>query len=301
MADSKQVAGFERAAILGIGLIGASFALALKEACLVDEVVGVARRQSTRNAAERLGAADRTLADPQEAVRGADLVYLATPVGTIVHHLHLIAGDLREGCLVTDAGSVKAAICRTAAEALPERVCFAGGHPMAGSERSGPEAARADLFAGNVYFVVPAQPGGDEAVARLVGLVKAIGGRPLLVDASEHDTILAATSHLPHAVAVATMLAVAELVPDERQRADFSAGGLRDTTRIASASPELWRNVFLANAQDLTPACRLTAELLRELADAAEQGDKARLLDLLARAQMAREALSRELSGGQEP
>jgi prephenate dehydrogenase len=281
---------FRRVAVIGIGLIGASFALAAKRAGRVGYVVGVARREETRRAARAIGAADETTPDPVPAVRGAELVYLATPVGALPGLLRTIAAALAPGCLVTDAGSVKAPVCQ-AAEALPASVRFVGGHPLAGSERSGPQAARADLFQKHVYFLVPTPRGGDEAAQQMARLVEALGARPVTISALEHDRLLAATSHLPHAVAVALMLAISQLVPDARQRAEFSATGLRDTTRIAASSPEVWRDIFLANARPLREACQLTIRLLQELVEAAEAGDGQRLKELLAQSQQVRQAL----------
>lgn len=291
---------FDRAAVLGIGLIGASFALAVRRAGLVGEIVGVARRESTREVAERVGAADWTTPNPREAARAADLVYLAPPVGVLGPMLESIADGLREGCLVTDAGSVKGPVCAAAERVLPPSVAFVGGHPMAGAERSGPEAADADLFAGHTYFLVATARGGNEAVARLARVVGAIGARPAMLAAEEHDRILAATSHLPHALASSLALAVARLVPDAEARARFSAGGLRDTTRIAASPPELWRDIFLANAEALAGACRVTIELLEELVRAAEEGDAEGLVEMLSRAQTTRLGLQSEAAEERE-
>jgi prephenate dehydrogenase len=288
MSDQQDKLYFPRAAVLGIGLIGASFALALKRAGLVGEVIGVARRFITRDAAKRIGAADYVTAEPRDAVRNAHLVYLATPVGAIPDLLERISGVVPEGCLVTDAGSVKKPVCSAAAKLLPVTVQFVGGHPMAGSERSGPEAATPDLFTGQTYFLVATSLGGEEAASRLAQVVEAIGAHPVLVDAEDHDRTLAATSHLPHAVAMALMLAVRDLIPDARQRAKFSAGGLRDTTRIAASHPELWRDIFLANAMPLSLACQLCADILRRLAEAAQNGNADELFSLLSLARQTR-------------
>jgi len=189
-------------------------------------------------------------------------------------------------------------VCAAAERVLPPSVAFVGGHPMAGSERSGPEVADAGLFAGHTYFLVPTARGGDEAVGRLERVVEAIGARPAILAADEHDRILAATSHLPHALASSLALAVARLVPDPEARARFSAGGLRDTTRIAASPPELWRDIFLANAEALAGACRLTMELLEDLVRAAEGGDAEALMEMLSRAQAARLDLSSDAAEG---
>jgi prephenate dehydrogenase len=282
---------FERAAVLGVGLIGASFALAAKAAGIVDRVLGVARREETRRVALERGAADETTDDPAAAVADADLVYISVPVAATADILAAIAPALRPGALVTDAASVKASVCRAAENALPRAVSFVGGHPMAGSERSGPEAAREDLFRGHAYFLVPTAFGGDEAAATVARIVVAIGGVPSVVDAAVHDHLVAATSHMPHAVAMALSLAVADLVPDEAARLRFSGSGLRDATRIAASSPEVWRDIFLANVGEVVASCRAASSSLEAMADAIAAGDSDRLLDLIRASRAARLAL----------
>ncbi|MCX7597973.1 MAG: prephenate dehydrogenase/arogenate dehydrogenase family protein [Armatimonadetes bacterium] len=282
---------FDRAAVIGIGLIGASFALAAKKAGVVSRVVGVARRKETLDAAVAVGAADETTVDPAEAAAGADLLYVATHVGTAAEIFRRVAPVLKPGCLVTDAGSVKAEVCRAAEQLLPKTVWFVGGHPMAGSEQSGPKAARVDLFRQHPYFLVATRLGGAEAVRRMEAVVEAIGARPMTVGAEEHDRILAVTSHLPHAAAVAVILAVEELLPDAAVRRDYSGAGLRDTTRVAAGSPEMWRDVLAANAAPVAEACRLTAAKLQALADLLAAGDIEGVAAVLTQAQAARQKL----------
>jgi prephenate dehydrogenase len=162
---------------------------------------------------------------------------------------------------------------------------------MAGSERSGPEAAREHLFRGHAYFLVPTSLGGEDALAIFARVVAAVGGVPWVVDAPVHDHLVAATSHLPHAVAMALSLAVAELVPDDDLRLRFTGSGLRDTTRIAASSPEVWRDIFLANADEVVAACRSASASLDEFADAIADGDAEGLTDLLRDARAARLSL----------
>lgn len=282
---------FETAAVLGVGLIGASFALAAKAAGIVDRVIGVARREETRRTALERGAADEATSDPAAAVAEADLVYISVPVGATADMLSTIAPHLRPDALVTDAASVKSYVCDAAEEALPRTVSFVGGHPMAGSERSGPEAAREDLFRDHAYFLVASSLGGDDDVAKVARMVEAIGGVPSVVDAATHDHLVAATSHLPHAVAMALAIAVAELVPDDELRRRFSGSGLRDTTRVAASSPEVWRDIFLANAGEVVASCRSAAEALDALAEAIAACDDKRISDLLRDARAARLSL----------
>lgn len=239
---------FERVTVIGIGLIGGSFALAGREAGVLGEVVGVARSERTLLEAVHVGAADRTTPDAVEAVRGADLVYIATPVATIASVLSHIAPALEAGCVVTDAGSTKRAIMR-AAETLPDSVDFIGGHPMAGSERAGVWEARPHLFHGRTYLLTPA-PGADEALGRMREVVFAIGARPVVVDAEVHDELVARTSHLPHVVAAA----LANALGDACTARDFIGNGLRDTTRIAEGPVDVWREILMANADEVLEA-----------------------------------------------
>lgn len=240
---------FPRTAIIGIGLIGGSFALAAKRAGLVGEVIGVARSETTRSVALQRGAADRVTSDPAEAVREADLVYLATPISVILSLLPQLGPHLSPGTLVTDAGSTKVEIV-AAARALPADVGFLGGHPMAGSEQSGIAAARADLFEGSTYLLTPTSDTPEEAVLRLAEVARGIGARPVIVDPETHDRLVALTSHLPHLLAWSLCQAAAETDGAERL-ASFAAGAWRDTTRIADSLEETWADIFLTNREHL--------------------------------------------------
>ncbi len=268
---------FERVTIIGIGLIGGSFALAGREAGVLGEVVGVARSERTLLEAVHVGAADRTTPDALEAVRDADLVYIATPVATIAGTLARIAPALRDGCVVTDAGSTKRAIM-AAAQDLPPGVSFVGGHPMAGSERAGVWEARAALFHGRTYLLTPA-PGTDEALAKLHEVVVAIGARPVVVDAETHDRLVARTSHLPHLVAAALASALGEACMER----DFISTGLRDTTRIAGGPIDVWREILMANADEVLKALDGFLGEAGRWREALEARDEAAIVELLAR------------------
>ncbi len=277
---------FERAAVIGIGLIGGSLALATKRQGLVGHVVGVARRENTLLDALRVGAADTVTNDPAQAVRDADLVYLATPVRAIPPLLAAIAPHLPAGCLVTDGGSTKRAIVQ-AAGALPASVTFIGGHPMTGSELSGPGAADRHLFEGSNYFLTPTDETPADDLARLIGLVEGIGARPTLVDAATHDRVLAATSHLPHLVAAALCNALVSEDKPER----FAGPGLRDTTRIAGGPANVWRDILLENAEDVREAMARLREVLDSYDAALADADGDALVELLERARDTREGL----------
>jgi prephenate dehydrogenase len=268
---------FERVTVIGIGLIGGSFALAGREAGVLGEVVGVARSERTLLEAVHVGAADRTTPDAVEAVRDADLVYIATPVATIASIMARIAPALKPGCVVTDAGSTKRAIME-AAEGLPEAVSFVGGHPMAGSEQAGVWEARSHLFHGRTYLLTP-MPDTDEALDALRELVFAIGARPVVVDAQRHDRLVAQTSHLPHVVAAA----LASSLEDVCTERDFIGSGLRDTTRIAEGPVDVWQEILMANADEVLAALDGFIDEADAFREALEARDERRIAELLDR------------------
>ncbi len=285
---------FPHTTIIGIGLIGGSFALAAKRAGLVGEVTGVARSETTRALALECGAADRVTADAAEAVREADLVYLATPIGAILSSLGELGPHLKPGALVTDAGSTKVQIV-AAAEALPESMAFLGGHPMAGSEQAGVAAARADLFQRATYFLTPTtwRDAGLEAGAtpwvtapetleKMLELVHGIGAEPVVVATELHDQMVAMTSHLPHALAWALCTAVARGEAPGALAA-FTGGAWCDTTRIADSPEEVWADIFLSNPENLATAARGFRAELDELLEIVESGDRAALRGYLIR------------------
>ena len=281
---------YQRAAIIGIGLIGGSFSLAAKRAGLVGEVVGVARSETTRALAVEYGAADWTTDDAARAVREADLVYLATPIGAILSSLAELGPHLKPGALVTDAGSTKARIV-AAAEALPPSVAFLGGHPMAGSEQAGVAAARADLFSGATYFLTPTEATAPETLERMLLLVREIGAEPLVLEVELHDRMVAVTSHLPHALAWA-LCAAAGRRESPAALAPFAAGAWRDTTRIAASPEEVWADIFLTNPENLAEAGRRFRDELDELLRLVGAGDRPGLLAYLTRSRETHERIA---------
>ncbi len=273
---------FPRAAVIGIGLIGGSFALAAKRAGLVGQVIGVARSEATREGALEKGAADAVTADPHAAVANADLVYLATPVDSICALLTNLGPSLKPGALITDAGSTKVQIMAAAAN-LPAEVTFIGGHPLAGSEQAGIAAARADLFEGCNYLLTPRTDTSEAAVERMQELVQALPARPVVVTPELHDHMLAMTSHLPHLLAWALCTAAGQVESPEAL-APFTAGAWRDTTRIADSPEEVWADILLSNAENLAAAAGEFTSGLQALLQAIERGDRRALLKLLRQA-----------------
>lgn len=279
---------YERLAIIGIGLIGGSVALAARQRGLVGEIVGCARSEATRQGALALGAVDQVTDDPVAAATGADLVYVAAPVGTIAGLLEQIAPVVELGATVTDAGSVKADICREGNRFLPG--IFIGGHPMAGSEQSGVHAARPELFQGRSYILTP-QEADEELLAKLEQFVRGLGAHPFTTTPEAHDEMVALTSHLPHLWASALALALEEQ-GDPAQLVPFSGSGLRDSTRIAAADPALWSDIFLSNRRNLLQSLGQVREALDELQAAVAAEDPERIVALLARAKQFRDYLS---------
>ncbi len=283
---------YKRTAIIGIGLIGGSFALAAKRAGIVETVVGVARSDETRQAALEVGAADEVATDPARAVRGADLVYIAVPVGATRSIFGQIRDSLEPGALVTDAGSTKREVMQAAAELLPDHVSFIGGHPMAGSEQSGVQAAQADLFQNAVYFLTPTEATSSDEMDRMLEVVRALGAIPSVQTADVHDRIAAATSHLPHLVSAALASTVAKLLTDSQQAQDFLGTGFSDTTRLAEGSPEVWRDIFLSNADNLAASAEELIGVLQAFVAALHNEDPDACERLLREARRARRRLT---------
>jgi len=277
----------EKLAIVGTGLIGGSFALALKQAGVVREVLGVGRNPARLTVARELGLIDRA-ADWAEAGQ-ADCILLAMPVGETEAVLNKLAPHLKAGAIVTDAGSTKANVVEAARAALGTRFAdFVPGHPIAGSEQSGPGAARADLYQGKRVVLTPQAETRAGAIAMVRTLWEATGAQVETLEAAQHDRIFAAVSHLPHLAAFA-------LVDDLAQRADgdtffrFAASGFRDFTRIAGSSPEMWRDIARANREALVAELDAYLDALQTLRQAVDAGDADALLKIFSRARAARE------------
>lgn len=274
--------------VIGVGLIGGSFALALKQAGLAKRVIGVGRTRENLETALRLGIIDEAGTDPAAAVRGADLVLVAAPVAQIPELLVQIAPTLDDHTVVTDAGSTKQDVIAYAQRFLGERFKrFVPAHPIAGTEKSGAAAAFPDLYRErNVILTLEADIDAD-AVALVRRAWQACGAQVIELDAAHHDAIFAAVSHLPHVVAFALVNMLARR-PDARTLLGFSGGGLRDTVRIAGSSPEMWRDICIANRDALLP---LIDDYMKELElarGAIESGDGDALETMFERARDAR-------------
>ncbi|HEY49214.1 MAG TPA: prephenate dehydrogenase [Dehalococcoidia bacterium] len=278
----------ERVAIIGLGLIGGSLALALKELSAVEaEIVGFSRRPETVSRAEKRGIIDRSASNLKAAVDGADLVVISTPVITIEEVLKKISAHLSPGCVVTDTGSTKAKVMGWAEEYLPGNVNFVGGHPMAGKETSGLNEATADLFRGCVYCLTPAAGAASEAVQEVEKLVTSIGARPFIIDAGAHDRLVAGVSHLPMLLSAAFVSATIQS-PLWPEMAELAAGGYRDLSRLAAGNPEMNRDICITNRDDIVKWIDRFIEELQRYSQMI-QGGGGELKDALGRAREARE------------
>ncbi|MBI3895716.1 MAG: prephenate dehydrogenase [Acidobacteria bacterium] len=253
--------------ICGVGLIGGSLGLALKKAGFQGRIVGHGR-PVTLEKAQRLGVIDAGTTNLAEAVAEADVVYLSTPILSIMELLGKLPALVKADALVTDAGSTKATICERANELFPGKPLFVGGHPMAGKETTGVESADADLFQGSRYALTPySRHHLDPPVVRaFMEWLDRIGARILVLDAEVHDEIVTWTSHLPQLVSTALAVAVMEnlKVPEDLE---FSAGGLRDSSRLAESPYKVWRDICLTNAENLEQALTTFTQVLEHLRD----------------------------------
>lgn len=277
---------FERVAVLGLGLLGGSLAAAAKARGVARCVVGSARRQGPLESALRDGIVDE-IADARAAVSGADLVVLATPVGTMPSVLQEVAPHLAENALVTDVGSVKGILTDTLPGLLPAGVVFVGAHPMAGSHDKGVEHASATLFEGACCVLTPLADTPSAAVERIRCFWSALGARVVFRDPEAHDAEVAWTSHVPHILAYAFAHAL-ERAPDTA--GELAATGFADFTRIAQSDAALWGDILAANSKAIAGPLQAFGEALGELASAIERGDTDSQENFLA---FAREQLSR--------
>jgi len=276
--------------VCGVGLIGGSFALALKAAGAVGEVVGLGRRQASLVAAQQRGVIDRIASDWADALQDADLVFLAMPVGQMLPVMQALALHLPPDAIVTDGGSTKRDVVAAARIAFGEKIAqFVPGHPIAGAEKSGVEAAQTNLFQDKRVVLTPLAENSAARVALVQRAWEACGAQVSQLDAAAHDQIFAAVSHLPHLLAFALVHEFAERA-DADQLFGFAAGGFRDFTRIASSHPEMWRDICLANrAALLVELDAYMAELMRTRSLLAE-GDAAGLEQMFCTARQRRDA-----------
>ena len=282
---------FGQAAIIGVGLIGGSLGMILRRKGLASTVVGVGRCIENLQTAVKLGAIDHYVLDTKEGVKDADIVVLATPVDTYERHLKEWASCLKPGAIVSDVGSVKGELVEQCERLVPAGVHFVGAHPIAGKEKTGVAAGSEDLFTGMRCILTPTKQTNAQALERVRTLWQEVGSTVLTMDPRLHDKILGAVSHLPHVVAYALMGALIDIrteVPS-LDLAGHSGGGLRDTSRIAASSPEMWRDIFLWNRDNVVAFIEAYERSLGELKQLIRTGDAAGIEKTLERAKQERE------------
>jgi len=283
---------FQKVAILGIGHIGSSLARVIRQRGLAAQLVTYDVSAVHRLKAMELSIVDAAFDSLAEAVKEADLVILATPVGSYADLTAAMAPDLMAGAIVTDVGSVKLAVVRDVGPVLPEGVHFVPGHPIAGTEFSGPESGFAELFQGRWCILTPPSGTDEAALAKLVALWEAAGSMVEIMEAGHHDRVLAITSHLPHLIAYTIVGTATDLETSLQQEVvKFSASGFRDFTRIAASDPVMWRDIFLNNREAVLDVLQRFHEDLTALQRAIRWGEGDKLQDLFTRTRAIRRSI----------
>jgi cyclohexadieny/prephenate dehydrogenase len=283
---------FQRMALIGLGLIGSSIAWAAKKHGLVGSIVGTARTPATRKTAKRLGFIDEAVATAAEAVKGADLVVICTPVGTYKAIAEEIAPHLAPGAILSDVGSVKQTVVRDVGPFVPDTVHFVPGHPVAGTEHSGPESGFAELFQGRWTILTPLPQTDPKAVAKLRKFWETIGSKVDIMNPAHHDKVLAITSHLPHLIAYTIVGTATDLETHLKGEViKFAASGFRDFTRIAASDPVMWRDIFLNNKEAVLEMLGRLTEDLAAMQRAIRWGEGDKLQDLFTRTRAIRRSI----------
>jgi len=278
-----------RLAVIGVGLIGGSLARALRHAGEVGEIIGCGRGRENLDRAVELGVIDRFTHDIGEAVRGADMVFLAVPLGAMESAFRKMRGNIDVDALITDGGSAKASVveaCQTGLGSLPPG--FVPGHPIAGTEKSGVEASFLELYHGRRVILTPTAATSPSALERVTSMWRSCGAEVTRMSVAHHDEVLAATSHLPHMLAFGLVDTLARM--DENDEIfRYAAGGFRDFTRIASSNPVMWRDICVANKAALAAMMQRYIEDMEMLAETIRRGDGKQLLEIFSRAKAARD------------
>jgi cyclohexadieny/prephenate dehydrogenase len=289
---------FDRVALIGLGLIGSSLAHVMRREKIAGHIAGHARSAATREKAVALGLVDSIHETAAAAAAGADLVILCTPLGTYGELARTIAPHLKPGAILTDVGSVKGAAVRDVTPHVPPGVHFIPGHPIAGTEQSGPEAGFAELFANRWCILTPPAGADPVAVLRLEDFWRACGSNVDRMNADHHDLVLAITSHLPHLIAYNIVATAADLEDVTKSEViKYSAGGFRDFTRIAASDPTMWRDVFLNNREAVLEMLGRFSEDLAQLQRAIRWGDGEQLFNLFTRSREIRRGV---IAAGQD-
>lgn len=289
---------FDRVTIIGLGLIGSSLCHVIRQEGLAKTIAGSAKSEATLKTAERLNLCDALYADPAEAAADADLIILCSPIGTYGPLAEKIAPVLKPGVIVSDVGSVKGAVVRDIGPHMPEGVHFIPGHPVAGTEHSGPESGFAELFDGRWTILTPLPDSDPQAVEKLKAFWERCGSLVEIMTPEHHDLVLAITSHVPHLIAYNIVGTASDLeTVTEKEVMKFSAGGFRDFTRIAASDPTMWRDVFLNNKEAVLEMLGRFTEDLTELQRAIRWGHGDKLFDKFSQTRAIRRGI---IEAGQE-
>lgn len=291
-SSRKQKPLFDRVCFIGIGLIGSSLARAMRRAGLAGSYVACDRNPKHVKAAVKLGITDEATRDYAKAVSGADLIVIATPVGTNGEIARIIAPHLKKGAIVTDVGSVKRMVIDSVARHIPKDVHFVPAHPIAGTEHSGPEAGFPELFENRWCILTPPKRTSAKAAGKVAELWRRIGAKVETMDPDHHDKVLAITSHLPHLIAYTIVGTATDLSGDLKQEViKYSASGFRDFTRIAASDPIMWRDVFLNNRDAVLEILQRFTEDLTAMQRAIRKGDGPMLEDHFTRTRAIRRSI----------
>ncbi len=279
---------FNKTTIIGVGLIGASFALALREKGLCETIYGYGRKQENLRRAKDRGIIDDYSLDASRACEGSDLILLSTPVGVFKDIVEKIRGAIKKDALITDGGSVKGRLVYDLESLMPEGVYYVGSHPIAGSDRSGIDDAKADLFNNARCIITPTENSNKDALKKVISVWEAFGARTELMDPFKHDEIYAVVSHFPHVVAYAIVNTVCDI---NSKYIEYAGQGFKDTTRIALSSSEMWRDISVFNKDNLIKLLGIFRDNLDKIEKFLQAGDASKIEEEFLRAQELRKRL----------
>ena len=295
----KKYLSLFKVSIIGVGLIGGSFGLALKKKSLVRQVIGIGRHIHKLKKAKRLGAIDSYTTDFGRGVKDSDIVMIATPVSKIPLIVKRILPHLKDGCVITDVGSTKEWVVKEVQEILTKfsargrrpRASFIGGHPMAGSEKEGVRNARADIFSGTTCVLTPVNGSSRKALKVVADLWRGIRARILLLEPEEHDYLVAYTSHLPHVLATSLANLMGEVHKKDPRASRITAGSLSDMTRIAASNPEMWIDICLSNSKAVSESINVMVKYLKKFKRSIEKRNKKEVGNIFQKGKLARRKL----------
>lgn len=279
---------FERITVIGVGLIGASFAMSMKKNKLCNVIVGTGRNPENLEKAKIKGIIENYYLEPEKACQGSDLILFSTPVGIFLDIAKRIKNSLKKGAIVTDVGSVKGNLVREMESLMPDGVSFVGAHPIAGSDKTGIDNASAELFLGAKCIITPNKNTDKNALQKIIEIWKTFGSDIRLIDPDEHDKIYSVVSHLPHIIAYEIVNTVADI---DVSYLNFSGQGFLDTTRIASSSPELWRDICILNKENLLNSIEIFKKNLEKISQYLRASDSNSIEKDFAKARALRQSI----------